>query len=269
MDAALHRDSGEIFRTNTPDIVKDTTAAISVSNYDIGPNSIISNVPPSITDFQNIRENTVVESEYESGFYEKAGKRIFDICAAGFILFMASPVILVLLLMARRDGGPAIFRHHRIGRGGDRFHCLKVRSMVIDAEQRLAAILHQDPAAAEEWRETHKLTHDPRVTWFGRFIRKTSLDELPQLWNVIRGEMSLVGPRPIVSEEIARYGTDFDSYTRVRPGITGLWQVSGRNDTTYDERVAMDVDYARSVSFLQDLKILLLTARSVALRTGR
>lgn len=141
--------------------------------------------------------------------------------------------------------------------------------MVIDAEQRLAAILRQDPAAAEEWRETHKLTHDPRVTWFGRFIRKTSLDELPQLWNVIRGEMSLVGPRPIVTEEIGRYGAAFDSYARVRPGITGLWQVSGRNDTTYDERVAMDVDYARSVSFLQDLRILLLTARSVVLRTGK
>ncbi|HEY0212994.1 MAG TPA: sugar transferase [Paenirhodobacter sp.] len=269
MDAILNRDGGELFINNTTDIISDTPVAITISNYDSGHAAIISNISANLPEFSAEVANNTEKPEIESGFYEMSGKRIFDICAAGFILTAASPILLVLLLIAQQDGGPAIFRHHRVGRGGGKFHCLKIRSMVVDAERRLAAILHHDPQAAAEWHESHKLTHDPRVTWFGRFIRKTSLDELPQLWNVLRGEMSLVGPRPIVTDEIARYGEDFGSYARVRPGITGLWQVSGRNDTTYDERVAMDVDYARSVTFWQDLKILVLTARSVALRTGR
>ncbi len=176
MDAALHRDNGELFLKIPHDIKQDTTVALSISNYDMGQNSIVSNISSGFTEFPNTVANNTDKPESITGHYETAGKRIFDVCTAGFLLITTSPIILALLLLARQDGGPAIFRHHRIGRGGGRFHCLKVRSMVIDAEQRLAAILRQDPMAAAEWEESHKLSHDPRVTWFGRFIRKTSLD---------------------------------------------------------------------------------------------
>ncbi|GAA6198649.1 hypothetical protein NBRC116598_40940 [Pseudophaeobacter arcticus] len=141
--------------------------------------------------------------------------------------------------------------------------------MVADAESRLEAYLKANPEAAAEWARDHKLTNDPRITRFGQFIRKTSLDELPQIWNVLKGEMSFVGPRPVVTKELEKYGQDLPSYLAQKPGITGLWQVSGRNDVSYDERVQMDVDYLEKRSFLIDLKIIGKTALSVLGRTGR
>ena len=179
------------------------------------------------------------------------------------------PLILMLALVVMFDGGPPIFGHERVGRGGRRFRCLKLRSMVPDAEQRLHAVLASDPVAASEWERVRKLTHDPRVTRLGRFLRTTSLDELPQLWNVLRGDMSLVGPRPITDAELDLYGDQADSYLALRPGLTGPWQVAGRNDVDYEDRVSVDAEYGASVSLMGDLKILVLTGVVVLRATGR
>jgi lipopolysaccharide/colanic/teichoic acid biosynthesis glycosyltransferase len=156
-----------------------------------------------------------------------------------------------------------------VGRGGALFGCLKFRSMVIDSEARLAELLARDPAARAEWEATRKLKRDPRVTSVGRFLRASSLDELPQLINVLRGEMSLVGPRPVIQAELEQhYGAAAAHYMSVRPGITGLWQVSGRNDTTYEQRVRLDVSYVARASFAEDLRILLATPVAVLRRRG-
>jgi Undecaprenyl-phosphate galactose phosphotransferase WbaP len=184
------------------------------------------------------------------------------------LIFLAPVMLAVALAVFLQDGGPVVFAHRRIGRGGRYFYCLKFRSMAIDAEQRLAELLAQDPAARAEWEKDHKLRNDPRVTRLGAFLRKTSLDELPQLFNVLRGEMSLVGPRPIVDAEVPKYGRRFMSYCAVKPGITGLWQVSGRNDTSYRARVAMDCVYARQRNVLMDGMIIAATVPAVLLRRG-
>ncbi len=196
-------------------------------------------------------------------------KRALDVLGAGAMLLVLSPVFLVLAYLTRRDGGPAFYAHTRIGQGGRGFGCLKFRSMVIDSQARLDALLASDPAARAEWEATRKLKNDPRVTAVGRFLRKTSLDELPQLINVLRGEMSLVGPRPVVAAELSTYyGAAAAHYMSVRPGITGLWQVSGRSDTSYAQRVALDVAYATKPSLWQDIKILLRTPVVVLARRG-
>ncbi len=141
--------------------------------------------------------------------------------------------------------------------------------MVVDAQERLKQHLIDNPEAAAEWQRNFKLEQDPRITPLGRFLRKSSLDELPQLFNVFRGEMSFVGPRPVVRDELERYGVSQKTYESLRPGVTGLWQVSGRNDVSYDERVAMDVHYARNVSLVEDMRIVAKTATSVAGLTGK
>ncbi|UZK68176.1 sugar transferase [Sphingomonas sp. S1-29] len=161
------------------------------------------------------------------------------------IVAVAPLMLIVAMLIYARDPGPILFRHRRIGKGGRSFHCLKFRSMVVDSDQRLADLLASDADARFEWAVNHKLKNDPRITALGRFLRKSSLDELPQLFNVLRGDMSLVGPRPIVEAEVRHYGRYFTEYQSTRPGITGLWQVSGRSDVSYRRRVAMDVMYAR------------------------
>ena len=148
------------------------------------------------------------------------------------------------------------------------FKCLKFRSMLVDADRRLQELLAQDPVARAEWERDHKLRDDPRITALGSFLRRSSVDEIPQLFNVLRGEMSLVGPRPIVAAEVPRYRRYINHYCSVTPGITGLWQVSGRNDVSYRRRVALDVTYARSKSLLFDLKILAATVPAVLLRKG-
>lgn len=196
-------------------------------------------------------------------------KRAMDITIAAAALILAAPFFLVVSLMVRADGGPAFYAHPRVGRGGRIFGCLKFRSMVVDSQARLDALLAADPAARAEWDATRKLKNDPRITRIGRFLRATSLDELPQLINVLRGEMAVVGPRPVTPAELDRYyGAAAAHYLTVRPGITGLWQVSGRSETSYDQRVALDVAYVSQPSLLADIRILLKTPVAVLSRRG-
>ena len=164
--------------------------------------------------------------------------------------------------------GGVFYGHKRIGKGGREFTAWKFRTMVVDADLKLKEYLERNPESLAEWDATHKLKDDPRITWLGRILRRFSLDEFPQLWNVIKGEMSLVGPRPIVADEIHHYGNRFDPYTWVKPGMTGLWQVSGRNDTTYEERVSLDEYYVRNWSMWLDVYILARTVAIVLRRKG-
>lgn len=194
--------------------------------------------------------------------------RSLDIAIACSALLLFLPLMILVGLSLALQGGPVIFAHQRIGFAGRRFYCFKFRSMVVDAEERLAKLLRDDPEARREWFENHKLKDDPRVTAFGRLLRKSSLDELPQLFNVLRGEMSIVGPRPIVEAEVCRYGHRFASYCAVKPGITGLWQVSGRSDVEYRTRVAMDCLYARAVCPALYLWLVIATVPAVLMRRG-
>jgi Undecaprenyl-phosphate galactose phosphotransferase WbaP len=197
-------------------------------------------------------------------------KRGFDVVAALMALLILSPILPLVALVVRLDGGPVLYGHTRIGRKGQSFKCLKFRTMVVDADKMLAHYLETHPRAAMEWARQQKLRHDPRVTRIGTILRKTSIDELPQLINVLRGEMSLVGPRPVVHDELDEHYGPVGSiaYSAMRPGITGLWQVSGRSDTTYRERVTLDITYRSNWSFLLDLKILLRTIPVVLGRRG-
>ena len=195
-------------------------------------------------------------------------KRGLDMLLASVLLVLLLPGLLLIAALVRRDGGPAIFGHRRIGADGRTFRCWKFRSMVPDADKVLERLLATDDAARAEWEREYKLLDDPRITPLGKVLRVTSLDELPQLINVIKGEMSLVGPRPIVSDEIKRYGAAFHDYRRCRPGITGKWQVSGRNEIDYGTRVQLDQDYARRWSLGRDLMILLKTVQVVIQKKG-
>ncbi len=196
-------------------------------------------------------------------------KRVFDLVGAGLGGVLISPVLLLIALAIRLDSpGPVVYRAWRLGSGGQPFGCLKFRSMHRDAEAKLQEVLDADPALRAEFAATHKLKDDPRVTRVGLFLRHTSLDELPQLLNVLRGEMSLVGPRPIVEAEIEKYGDTYAIYHQVRPGMTGYWQANGRSDTTYDERVAMDQFYVTNWSPWLDLVVLIQTVRVVTKGKG-
>ncbi len=186
-------------------------------------------------------------------------KRTVDVTLAGMALLTLLPVFAVVALAVRRDGGPAFFKQPRIGQGGHSFQCYKFRSMRSDAEEVLADYLAKNPAEAEEWRQFQKLENDVRVTPFGRFIRRASIDELPQLINVLKGDMSLVGPRPCMQGQESLYAEDFSFYESVRPGITGPWQVSGRNHLTFKERVGLEAWYARNWSLWLDIVIMLKT----------
>jgi Undecaprenyl-phosphate galactose phosphotransferase WbaP len=216
---------------------------------------------------QSTTQNIGLERDRKALF--PIAKRALDFIGAAIGLVLLAPFFLIVALMVRADGGPAFFAHQRVGRGGKLFGCLKFRSMVVDSQARLEALLANDPAARAEWEATRKLKNDPRITRIGRFLRSTSLDELPQLINVLRGEMSLVGPRPVQEAEIDRYyGASAAHYMAVRPGITGLWQVSGRSETSYESRVALDVSYVSRPSLLADLSILLRTPVAVLSRRG-
>ena len=216
-------------------------------------------------------EGRILRTTQDNGpaFLAGTAKRLVDIAPALFLAPILLPSIATLWCLARLDGGPGFYGHVRVGRGGRIFKCWKVRSMVPDAEVRLVDHLAADLEAAAEWARDQKLTSDPRITRFGHFIRMMSLDELPQIWNVLKGEMSLVGPRPVTAAELGRYGPNADAYLDLRPGITGLWQVSGRNKTTYEERVALDIHYRRSASLVLDAQILARTALAVVKGTGR
>ena len=196
-------------------------------------------------------------------------KRAVDFGLAAVIALLTLPVIAVLAVLVKIDSqGPIFYGHKRIGQGGSRFKAWKFRSMVSNADQVLDHYLDAHPEYRQEWERDHKLKDDPRITRMGRFLRKTSLDELPQIWNVLTGEMSLVGPRPIVEAEIPRYGDKFDLFVSVKPGITGLWQVSGRNNTTYEQRVALDIHYVRHWSPWLDARILARTVPVVLVGYG-
>ena len=194
-----------------------------------------------------------------------ATKRALDVLGAIVLAVVFSPLILAVVILAliRREPGSIMYKHRRIGQDGHAFECLKFRTMVPNADRVLRELLERDPAIKAEWVRDHKLRCDPRVTRLGRFLRRTSLDELPQLWNVVRGEMSLVGPRPVVREELLRYGRNARAYLSAKPGITGLWQVKGRNDTDYRRRVVLDTYYVRNRNLLLDLYILFKTTRVV------
>lgn len=199
-----------------------------------------------------------------------AVKRAFDLIGALAMLIVLAPVMLVLALAVLRiDGAPVFFRHTRVGFGGKTFRVFKFRTMRKDADRILKELLATDPEARASWELDQKLRVDPRVLgWAGQVMRKASLDELPQLLNVIIGDMSLVGPRPVVPDEIARYGAASHDYLSTRPGITGLWQVSGRNNTTYETRVALDSEYVRTWSLWNDIRILFRTVTTVVTGHG-
>lgn len=185
------------------------------------------------------------------------------------LLFVMSPLLLVIMfLIWKIDGAPILFSHYRVGKNGKLFRCLKFRSMRRDSTRLLEELLANDEVARAEWDRDQKLTNDPRITPIGHLLRKSSFDELPQLLNVIKGEMSLVGPRPITVAELTRYGSVRWHYVSVAPGMTGLWQISGRNNTTYDERVDFDRQYVERRSFMFDLAILFKTVRVVLFREG-
>jgi len=186
-------------------------------------------------------------------------KRLLDVVGAIALGLLFSPLIITIVLLMRRDDSSVIYRHRRVGRSGKMFSCLKFRTMVPNADHVLRDLLERDPDLRAEWIRDHKLRNDPRVTRLGRFLRRTSLDELPQLLNVLRGEMSLVGPRPVVREELLRYGRNVRTYLAAKPGITGLWQVTGRNNTDYRRRVVLDTYYVRNQNLLLDLYILIKT----------
>lgn len=185
------------------------------------------------------------------------------------LLVVFSPLLLItIFLILKVDGAPILFGHYRVGKQGKLFRCWKFRTMRRDSDVVLAGLLKNDPIAQAEWARDQKLTNDPRITPIGHFLRKSSLDELPQLLNVLKGEMSLVGPRPVTVAELTRYGAARWHYVSVAPGMTGLWQISGRNNTTYAERVAFDREYVEHRSMMGDVAILIKTVRVVVFREG-
>jgi lipopolysaccharide/colanic/teichoic acid biosynthesis glycosyltransferase len=200
--------------------------------------------------------------------YGRLGKRVFDIVLALLLLPVLAPLILILCALTRIDGGPAFFAHQRIDRNGVRFKCLKIRSMVPDAENVLKSFLESNRHAAREWEMRFKLTDDPRITSIGAFLRRTGLDELPQIWNVLRGDMSFVGPRPVTAPELGMYGPHKTAYLSVRPGVTGAWQIHGRTTGCYVNRVALDRSYVEGLSLRRDLALIGQTAFSVVKMTG-
>jgi exopolysaccharide production protein ExoY len=196
-------------------------------------------------------------------------KRSFDIVGALCSIILLSPLfLLVTLLVKFSDEGPVFYGHRRIGRGGRVFHCLKFRTMVANGDVVLSAYLRANPDALAEWEATRKLRNDPRVTRVGAVLRKLSIDELPQIVNILMGDMSIVGPRPVVSDELEIYGSRAIFYLKSRPGLTGLWQVSGRNDVSYDSRVEFDRQYVENWSLVEDIRIILKTVPAVCMSRG-
>ena len=196
-------------------------------------------------------------------------KRGFDILFAGIALVLLAPVFgIVALALRLRERGPIFFSHTRVGANGEEFACHKFRTMKTDGDRQLEWMLAIDPIARAEWEADRKLERDPRVHAIGNILRRTSLDELPQFWNVLKGDMSIVGPRPITWSEAEKYGMHFADYCAVKPGITGAWQVGGRSDTSYDYRVGLDVDYVRNATFLDDIRIVFKTVGVVLAQRG-
>lgn len=216
------------------------------------PRGNFSNGSPSLTEAARIAT-------------QNNAKRFFDLLVCVIGVLVIAPILLPLFLIISgailiRSGRPIFFGHTRMGLNGKSFQCFKFRTMVRDSGERLEAYLHDNPEAREEWERTFKLANDPRIIpGIGHFLRRTSLDELPQLFNILRGDMSFIGPRPITRKELDLYGDNVGWYLKTRPGLTGAWQVSGRSETSYAERISLDVAYVRDWSLFKDIKILLLT----------
>jgi exopolysaccharide production protein ExoY len=211
-------------------------------------------------------ETRVRGSQIQIGFYRRFAKRLIDIVLVMLAMPAVIPIMIVLAILIRADGGPAFYSQERVGLGGRTFRMWKLRSMVVDADQMLQQLLDRDPDARQEWEDTQKLKRDPRITPIGQAIRKTSLDELPQVWNVLIGDMSLVGPRPFLPEQRSLYaGRD---YYELRPGLTGPWQVNDRNGTSFSARATYDSQYYERLSLRTDAQILLETLSVVLRGTG-
>jgi len=205
----------------------------------------------------------------QAGAATLAAKRAFDIAfSAGALLLLLPLMLAIALALLIADGQPVFYRQKRIGRAGRMFDCLKFRSMVKDADSALERVLSTSPQARQEWAATHKLRNDPRIHAVGRFLRRSSFDELPQFLNVLKGDMSVVGPRPITQAEAPRYGSNLADYVAVRPGITGLWQVSGRNTLSYQRRVELDSEYTNNISIINDIRIVSKTVAIVIAADG-
>ena len=190
-------------------------------------------------------------------------KRVFDILLSAFALLLLAPVLLLLYIMTAIDGGPAFFPSKRVGKSGIVFDCFKFRTMRVDANAHLNDLIEKDPELEKEWLTNFKLENDPRITSVGRFLRKTSLDELPQLFNVLKGDMSLVGPRPILLDEVEQYGNQLVDYQSIKPGITGMWQVNGRSNLSYNKRIELNKWYIRNWTLWLDVTILIKTIPAV------
>jgi lipopolysaccharide/colanic/teichoic acid biosynthesis glycosyltransferase len=224
------------------------------------------NVPDFLPSAPALQPRPVAPGRPSPQLYRRLGKRVLDVALVLAAAPVVVPIVAALALGVRGDGGPAFYAQERVGRGGRPFRMWKLRSMVADADARLEAHLAADPAARAEWGRTQKLRHDPRITPFGRFLRRCSLDELPQLWNVLRGDMSLVGPRPMMLSQRGLY--DGAAYFRLRPGLTGHWQTAGRNATSFAARAEFDRVYDDSLSLATDVRILGRTVGVVVKATG-
>lgn len=214
-----------------------------------------------------ITHGTAQRSKFQ--LYRNFGKRFFDICFTLAILPFVLPVILILALWISRDGGKAFFAHRRVGRNGIEFGCLKLRTMVPDAEEKLRVYLEENPEARAEWERSFKLENDPRITRLGHFLRATSLDELPQFFNVLAGQLAVIGPRPVTGKEIKKYGARASKVLSVRPGVSGPWQVSGRNDVSYEHRIAIDTAYVDNLTWATDVKVIFKTILVMFKCSGR
>ena len=221
-----------------------------------------------MTHFDLARSGVRTPGKAANGPYYRFGKRMLDVTLILAFLPVFLPLIAALGLLASLGGGQGFYGHRRIGRNGRAFRCWKIRTMVPNADQALRAHLKDNPIAALEWAASFKLKNDPRVTRLGRILRKTSLDELPQIWNVLMGDMSLVGPRPITAAELLFYGDDQWAYLGQRPGVTGMWQVHGRADGCYIARVRFDRRYLQESGLITDLSLILRTGFCVLARTG-
>lgn len=221
-----------------------------------------------LNDYDSIVDLSIGSRTKAVGVYAAFGKRAFDIVFATLALIFVSPLVAVLWVLVQRDGGAGFFGHKRVGRYGREFACWKLRTMVPDAEQSLAQYLQADPEAAKEWAATMKLKNDPRITRIGRFLRRSRLDELPQFWNVLIGDMSIVGPRPVTRAEILRYGLAATVVLSQRPGVTGPWQISGVAGEDYAKRVDIDRRYVQDMAFGLDISVVVKTVLTVFRMNG-
>lgn len=246
-----------------------TLSSRGISNISVVP--AVRGVPLYSTEVSHFFSHELIMLRLNNNLIRKSSrflKRSFDIIVSSLLLAILSPLFAYVGWKVSRDGGSATYGHERVGFAGKKFKCLKFRSMVMNSQEVLTELLESDEQAKAEWDKDFKLKNDPRITPIGHFLRKTSLDELPQLWNVLKGEMSLVGPRPIIDEELLRYKEDADYYLMAKPGMSGLWQVSGRNDVDYDTRVYLDSWYVKNWSLWNDIAILFKTVGVVLERDG-